>query len=63
LIDAENTSACHARAIIDEIAKLGEVNVRLIHGDFTGDWPKVWRKVMQLLAIGGGLSGILCLGP
>ena len=57
MIDAENTSARHARAIIDEIARLGEVNVRLIHGDFTGDWPKGWRKVMQLLAIGGGRLG------
>ena len=36
LIDADNTSADYARAIFDEIAKLGEANVRRIYGDF---WP------------------------
>jgi len=51
LIDADNTSARHARAIFDEIATLGEANVRRIYGDFSGDKLKGWRDVMQPLAI------------
>ncbi len=51
LIDADNTSADYARAIFDEIAKLGEANVRRIYGDFDGNWLKGWRKVMLPLAI------------
>jgi uncharacterized LabA/DUF88 family protein len=51
LIDADNTSADYARAIFEEIAKLGEANVRRIYGDFAGDRLKGWRKVMQPLAI------------
>ena len=51
LIDADNASARHARAIFDEIAKLGEANVRRIYGDFSSDRLKGWREVMQPLAI------------
>lgn len=51
LIDADNTSARHARAIFEEIAKLGEANVRRIYGDFAGDRLKGWRDVIQPLAI------------
>lgn len=51
LIDADNTSARHARAIFDEIAKLGEANVRRIYGDFASDRLKGWREVIQPLAI------------
>jgi len=51
LIDADNTSARHARAIFEEIATLGEANVRRIYGDFSGDRLKGWRDVMQPLAI------------
>jgi len=51
LIDADNTSARHARAIFEEIATLGEANVRRIYGDFSGDKLKGWRDVMQPLAI------------
>jgi len=51
LIDADNTSARHAQAIFDEIATLGEANVRRIYGDFSGDRLKGWRDVMQPLAI------------
>ena len=36
LIDAENTSACYAHAIFEEIVKLGKANVRRIYGDFSG---------------------------
>ena len=51
LIDADNTSARHASAIFEEIAKLGEANVRRIYGDFAGDRLKGWREVIQPLAI------------
>jgi NYN domain/OST-HTH/LOTUS domain len=51
LIDADNTSARYARAVFDEIAKLGEANVRRIYGDFASDRLKGWREVLQPLAI------------
>ena len=51
LIDADNASARYAREIFDEIAKLGEANVRRIYGDFSGERLKGWRGIMQTLAI------------
>jgi len=51
LIDADNASAVHARAIFEEIATLGEANVRRIYGDFAGERLKGWREVIQPLAI------------
>jgi len=51
LIDADNASARYAKAIFDEIAKLGEANVRRIYGDFSSDRLRGWRDVMQPLAI------------
>ncbi len=51
LIDADNISARYARAIIEQVAKLGEANVRRIYGDFSGDRLKDWRDVIQPLAI------------
>ncbi len=51
LIDADNTSARYARAIFEEIANLGEANVRRIYGDFADKRLKGWREVMQPLAI------------
>ncbi len=51
LIDADNASARHARAIFDEIANLGKANVRRIYGDFSNNRLKGWRDVMQPLAI------------
>lgn len=51
LIDADNASVRHAQAIFEEIAKLGEANVRRIYGDFAGDRLKGWREVIQPLAI------------
>jgi uncharacterized LabA/DUF88 family protein len=51
LIDADNTGVRYARAIFEEIAKLGEANVRRIYGDFAGDRLKGWRDVIQPLAI------------
>lgn len=51
LIDADNTSARYARAIFEEVAKLGEANVRRIYGDFADDRLRGWRDVMQHLAM------------
>ncbi len=51
LIDADNTSARYTRAIFEEIANLGEANVRRIYGDFSSDRLKGWLEVMQPLAI------------
>jgi uncharacterized LabA/DUF88 family protein len=51
LIDADNASARYAKEIFEEIAKLGEANVRRIYGDFSGERLKGWRDIMQTLAI------------
>jgi hypothetical protein len=51
LIDADNTSARYATAIFDEIASLGEANVRRIYGDFSGTQLNGWDGAVQSLAI------------
>ena len=51
LIDADNTSACYAQAIFEEIVKFGEANVRRIYGDFSGTRLASWDKAIQSLAI------------
>jgi len=51
LIDADNTSARYAHAIFEEIATLGEANVRRIYGDFSGTRLSGWNKAIQSLAI------------
>ncbi|TNC59238.1 NYN domain-containing protein [Rubellimicrobium roseum] len=51
LIDAENTSARYARAVFEEIASLGEANVRRIYGDFSGPRLAGWDTAVQSHAI------------
>ena len=51
LIDADNTSARYATAIFDEIASLGEANVRRVYGDFSGSRLSGWDSAVQSLAI------------
>jgi len=51
LIDADNTGARYAQPIFEEIAKIGEANVRRIYGDFSSSRLAGWREVMQTLAI------------
>ncbi|MDE0239423.1 MAG: NYN domain-containing protein [bacterium] len=51
LIDADNTSAKHAKPIFDEIVKLGEANVRRIYGDFSGGRLSGWDEAIKSLAI------------
>lgn len=51
LIDADNTSYKHARAIFDEIASFGEASVRRIYGDFSSSHMKGWSGVQAEFGI------------
>lgn len=51
LIDADNTSARYAKAIFEEIVKLGEASVRRIYGDFSGNRLAGWDGAVKSLAI------------
>lgn len=51
LIDADNASPRHATAIFEEIAGLGEANVRRIYGDFSNTRLSGWDDPIQQLAI------------
>jgi uncharacterized LabA/DUF88 family protein len=45
LVDADNTSPKHAKAIFDEIASFGEASVRRIYGDFSSQQMAGWNRV------------------
>ena len=51
LIDADNTSHKHAKAVFDEIARFGEASVRRIYGDFSSGQMKGWSSVQAELGI------------
>jgi uncharacterized LabA/DUF88 family protein len=51
LIDADNTSYKHAKAIFDEIAGFGEASVRRIYGDFSSSHMKGWSGVQAEFGI------------
>ena len=51
LIDADNTSHKHAKAIFDEIAGFGEASVRRIYGDFSSTHMKGWSGVQAEFGI------------
>ena len=51
LIDADNTAPKWAEAIFEEIATLGEANVRRIYGDFSGPHLRGWEKKLAGLAV------------
>lgn len=51
LIDAENVSARLAQAIFDEVATIGEANVRRIYGDFSNNLLKGWSQTLKTHAI------------
>jgi uncharacterized LabA/DUF88 family protein len=51
LIDADNTSHKHAKAIFDEIAGFGEASVRRIYGDFSSSHMKGWSGVQAEFGI------------
>ena len=46
LIDADNTSAKIVDGLFEEIAKLGEANVRRVYGDFSSSRMKGWAEVL-----------------
>ena len=45
LVDADNTSPKHAKAIFDEISRFGEASVRRIYGDFSSQQMAGWNRV------------------
>ncbi|QBY02083.1 NYN domain-containing protein [Rhodophyticola sp. CCM32] len=51
LIDADNTSYKHTKAIFDEIAGFGEASVRRIYGDFSSSHMKGWSAVQAEFGI------------
>jgi hypothetical protein len=51
LIDAENTSEKIARALFEEIARLGEPSIRRIYGDFSGTRHKGWTEILHSYGI------------
>ena len=51
LIDAENASARHARAVFEAAAKLGEARVRRVYGDFSNGRLASWSAAIRCFAI------------
>ena len=51
LIDADNASAKIADGPFEEIAKIGEANVRRIYGDFSNPRSKAWADTLSQHAI------------
>lgn len=51
LIDADNTSPKVADALFEEVAKIGEANLRRIYGDFSKGQQAGWEKVLSRHAI------------
>ncbi|MBF9035973.1 NYN domain-containing protein [Rhodobacterales bacterium HKCCE2091] len=51
LIDADNTSPKHAKAIFDEIARFGEASVRRCYGDFSSNQMRGWSAVQAEFGI------------
>ena len=51
LIDAENVSPRHARAVFAAAAKLGEATVRRIYGDFSNGRLASWNEAVRAFAI------------
>lgn len=51
LIDADNASARIAPGLFEEVARIGEANVRRIYGDFSTGRLKAWADILQRYAI------------
>ena len=51
LIDADNASARHARAVFEAVATLGEATVRRIYGDFSNGRLTAWNAAIRSFAI------------
>ncbi|MEL6586271.1 MAG: NYN domain-containing protein [Pseudomonadota bacterium] len=51
LIDADNIPARHAKAILSEIASLGEPALRRVYGDWSSNQLDAWRKMVRDLGL------------
>jgi uncharacterized protein (TIGR00288 family) len=51
LIDADNTSPKHARALLDELAKYGVASVKRAYGDWTTPQLSGWKAALNQHAI------------
>ncbi|WP_159953253.1 NYN domain-containing protein [Rhizobium sp. 18065] len=51
LIDADNTSSKIVDRLFEEIARIGEANVRRIYGDFASPCTKGWKEALARHAI------------
>ncbi|EHS51631.1 protein of unknown function DUF88 [Rhizobium sp. PDO1-076] len=51
LIDADNTSSKIVDRLFEEIARIGEANVRRIYGDFASPCSKGWKEALARHAI------------
>ncbi len=51
LIDADNTSAKRAAALLEEITKYGTATVRRAYGDWTNEHTAKWKKQLNQHAI------------
>ncbi len=51
LIDGENASARHARAVLETAGKIGEATVRRIYGDFSDGRLSSWSAAIRKFAI------------
>jgi hypothetical protein len=51
LIDADNTSPKHARALLDELAKYGVASVKRAYGDWTTPQLSGWKTALNQHAI------------
>ncbi len=51
LIDADNTSPKHAKAIFDEVTSLGEASVRRCYGDFSSQRMNGWSEQVASLGL------------
>ena len=51
LIDAENVSPRHARAVFEAAAELGEATVRRIYGEFSNGRLASWNAAIRSFAI------------
>ena len=51
LIDAEDASPCHASAVFEAVAGLGEARVRRIYGDFSNGRLACWNAPIRSYSI------------
>jgi uncharacterized protein (TIGR00288 family) len=47
LIDGENVTSKHLKAILESLASYGTVSVRRIYADWTGGGMKSWKEMLQ----------------